>query len=399
MANAYIVDYLRTAFSRSRPKEPERDVFNSLRMDEALAMLIKKVVQRTKINPIEIGDVITGCAFQAGENWLYGGRHPVLLAGLPVEVPGMGIDRACSSSMMSISTGAMEIMSGNSEIVLAGGMEHMTHLPIGDNPFIIPNYKLLTMPEYTKYQMGVGYNMGLTAEKLAEESSITKDAMDELSLRSHMLASKAQQSGWFNDEIMPVEVDFQGKRTVVDKDQSIRQDTTLEQIKALPSAFKTNGTITVGNSSPLNAGASLVMLASGNAVKKYGLTPLAKIRSMGWAGVDPSVMGKGPVPASIKALKNAGLRVEDVDYWEINEAFAVVVLYAMRELKLDPNKVNIHGGAISIGHPLGASGARLVGTLARTLSNENKKIGVATLCVGGGQGFAIVLENVKSDYI
>lgn len=394
MGDAYVVDYLRTAFSRSRPKEPERDVFNSLRMDEALAMLIKQMVQRTNIDPLEIGDVVTGCAFQAGENWLYGGRHPVLLAGLPVEVPGVGIERACSSSMMSITTGAMEIMTGNSEIVLAGGMEHMTHLPIGDNPFIIPNYKLLTMPEYAKYRMGISYNMGLTAEQLSEESGIKKEDMDKFALRSHKLASKAQEAGWFNKEIMPVEVESNGQKLVVDKDQSVRPDTTLDQISKLPPAFKSNGVITVGNSSPLNAGASLVMLASENAVKKYGLKPLAKIRSFGWAGVDPAVMGKGPVPATRKALKMAGINVEDVDYWEINEAFSVVVLYAIRELKLDIDRVNIHGGAISIGHPLGATGARLVGTLARTLNDENKKIGVATLCVGGGQGFSIVLEKV-----
>ncbi len=392
--DAYIVDYLRTAFSRSRPKEPERDVFNSLRMDEALARLIKTVVQRTKIDPKEIGDVITGCAFQAGENWLYGGRHPVLLAGLPVEVPGSTVDRACSSSMMSITTGAMEIMSGNSDIVLAGGMEHMTHVPIGDNPFIVPNYKLLAAPEYMKYKMNIGYNMGLTAERLAEESGITKDAMDEFSLRSHALSSKAQSGGWFKKEILPMEVEYQGKMTTIETDQSIRADTTLEQIKALPPAFKQNGVITVGNSSPLNAGASLVMLASENAVKNYGLKPMAKIRSAGWAGVEPELMGKGPVPASKKALERAGLKMDDIDYWEINEAFAVVVLYAIRELGLDPKRVNIHGGAISIGHPLGATGARLVGTLARILNDENKKLGVATLCVGGGQGFSIVLERV-----
>ncbi len=392
--DAYVVDYLRTAFSRSRPKEPERDVFNSLRMDDAVAMLIKNLLQKNKVDPVDIGDVITGCAMQAGENWLYGGRHPVLLAGLPTSVPGSTVERACSSSMMSIATGAMEIMTGNSDVILAGGMEHMTHVPISDNPLITPNYKLLTRPEYMKYNMSIGYNMGLTAEALAEESGITKDSMDEFSLKSHMLSSKAQDNGWFKNEILPVDVEYNGQKMTVDKDQSIRADTTLEQIKSLPSAFKQNGVITVGNSSPLNAGASLVMLMSEKSMKKYGLKPLARIKSMAWAGVDPKVMGKGPVPASKKALERAGLKVDDIDYWEINEAFAVVVLYAIRELGLDPNKVNIHGGAISIGHPLGATGARLVGTLARTLNDENKKFGVATLCVGGGQGFSIVLERV-----
>ena len=391
--DAYIVDYTRTAFSRSRPKEPERDVFNSIRMDEALALLIKHVIQKNKIDTKDIGDVITGCAMQAGENWLYGGRHPVLLAGLPTYVPGSSVERACSSSMMSIATGAMEIMTGNSEVVLACGMEHMTHVPISDNPLISPNYKLMLRPEYLKYDMAVGYNMGLTAEKLAQESGITKDAMDEFSLNSHMKAAKAQKDGWFKKEILPIETEVNGQKMVVDSDQSIRADTTIEQISKLPPAFKQNGVITIGNSSPLNAGASLVMLMSENAVKKYGVKPMAKIRSIGWAAVDPDVMGKGNVPASKKALERAGLKIDDVDYWEINEAFAVVVLYAIRELGIDPERVNMHGGAISIGHPLGATGARLVGTLSRILQDSGKRIGLATLCVGGGQGFSILLEK------
>jgi len=227
----FLVDYIRTAFSRSRPKEPEKDVFNSIRMDEALAKLIKHIVAKNSINPKEIDDVITGCALQASENFLYGGRHPVLLADLPVEVPGSAVDRACSSSMMSISIGAMEIMTGNSDIILAGGMEHMTHVPMSDNPCILPNFKLLVRPEYMKFQMNIAYSMGLTAEKLAEVSGITKDEMDEYALRSHRLAYKSLQEGWFKGEILPLEVEYQGQNIIVDKDQSIRGDTTLEQLK------------------------------------------------------------------------------------------------------------------------------------------------------------------------
>jgi acetyl-CoA C-acetyltransferase len=391
----YIVDYLRSPFSRSRPKEPEKDVFNALRMDEVLALLIKEIIKRTNIDPKEIGDVITGCAFQVHENWLYGGRHPVLLANLPWEVPSMGVDRACASSMTAIGIGAMEIETGNSEFVIAGGMEHMTHVPMSDNPHVAPNYKLLIRPEYMKYQMNIGYVMGLTAEKLAEVSGIGKNEMDEWSYRSHMLASKSVSEGWFSGEILPVKTEYQGKEIVVDKDQSIRPDTTLEQIRSLPPAFKQDGVITAGNSSPLNAGASAVLLASEKAVEKYNLKPLAKIKSIGWAGVEPYLMGKGPVPASKKALEKANLSVEDIDYWEINEAFAVVTLYAIKELRINPDKVNVHGGAIAIGHPLGATGARITGTLARILKEKNGKYGVATLCVGGGQGYAIVLERVE----
>lgn len=393
LKDVYVAGYLRVPFSRSRPAQPERDVYNSMRMDQALSLLIKKLLEKTAFKPEEIGDVITGCAFQTGENWLYGGRHPVLLAGLPVSVPAMAIDRACASSMNAAAEGAMEIMTGNSGVVLAGGMEHLTHVPIANNPALAPNTRLLTRPEYMRYQMNVGYSMGLTAEKLAEEEGMSRELMDEFSVNSHAKASKSVEEGWFKGELMEMKVEVAGEEKVVDVDQSIRKDTTLEQLAQLQPSFKSGGLITAGNSSPLNAGASMVVLASKEKLDEHGVKPLAKIVSMGWAGVDPSVMGKGPVPASKKALARAGLREDQVDLWEINEAFAVVVLYAIRELGLDPARVNVHGGGIAIGHPLGASGARLVGTLARQLHQTGKEYGVATLCVGGGQGFAILMQR------
>jgi acetyl-CoA acetyltransferase family protein len=393
LRDVYVTDFLRVPFSRSRPTQPERDVYNAVRMDQALSLLIRRVMERTSFEPEEIGDVITGCAFQTGENWLYGGRHPVLLAGLPVSVPAMAIDRACASSMNAASEGAMEIMTGNSDVVLAGGMEHLTHVPMANNPGLAPNTRLLTRPEYARYQMNVGYSMGLTAEKLAEEAGMTREEMDRFSLESHMKASRSVEEGWFRGELLEMKVEVGSEVRVIDVDQSIRSDTTMEQLAKLPSSFKAGGLITPGNSSPLNAGASMVALASKEKVEEHKLKPLARIVSMGWAGVDPSVMGKGPVPASRKALEKAGLKPDQVDLWEINEAFAVVVLYAIRELGLDPSKVNVHGGAISIGHPLGASGARLLGTLARELHDTGKEYGVATLCVGGGQGFAILLQR------
>ncbi|MDG7010508.1 MAG: acetyl-CoA C-acetyltransferase [Nitrososphaerota archaeon] len=393
MRDAYVGDYLRVPFSRSRPSQPERDVYNSLRMDQALAMLIRKVLERTTFRPEEVGDVVTGCAFQTGENWLYGGRHPVLLAGLPVTVPAMAMDRACASSMNAAAEGAMEIMTGNSDVVLAGGMEHLTHVPLANNPALAPNTRLLTRPEYARYQMGTGYSMGLTAEKLAEQEGFTREEMDRFSVDSHAKAARAVDEGWFKEELLEMKVEVSGQEKVIAVDQSIRRDTTIELLAALQPSFKAGGLITAGNSSPLNAGASMVALASRQKLEEHGVKPLARIVAMGWAGVDPSVMGKGPVPASQKALAKAGIAADQVDLWEINEAFAVVVLYAVRELGLDPSKVNVHGGAIAIGHPLGASGARLVGTLARQLHETGKEYGVATLCVGGGQGFAIVLQR------
>ncbi|MEM3851417.1 MAG: acetyl-CoA C-acetyltransferase [Methanomassiliicoccales archaeon] len=394
MQEVFIADFIRSPFSRSRPSEPERDVFNAIRMDDVLSQLLRELVKRNGIDASKVGDVITGCALQVGENWLYGGRHPVLLAGFPVSVSSAAIDRACSSSMNAIMMGALEITSGYSDIVIAGGLEHMTHVPMSNNPHIEPNVRLLVRPEYMKYQMATGYSMGLTAEKLAEKEGFGRQEMDELALRSHRLASASLEDGWFKGEIMPVKTTVEGNEVTVAKDQSIRKDTSIEQLSSLKAAFKEGGVITAGNSAPLNAGASAVLLMSERSVKEAGIKPLARIASMGWAGVEPDLMGKGPVPASRKALDHAGLRPEDIDLWEINEAFAVVVLYAVRELGLDIKRVNIHGGGMAIGHPLGATGARITGTLARELNEGEKEKGVATLCVGGGQGFSIVLERV-----
>lgn len=387
----YIIYYKRTAFSRSRPKEPAKDVFNSIRMDVAYSTLITDAIKHTGINPLDIDDVVTGCAYQRDENWTYGGRHPVFLSGLPFEVPSMAIDRACASSMNSISAGAMEIISGNSDIVFAGGFEHMTHVPRLSNKLCDA---LIGDVKFSKYRMKEAYNMGLTAENLAKLRNITRKEMDSYSLESHKRAYNVTENGWLKDEIIPIEVDSNGSKTVIDKDQSIRPDTSMEQLAALAPAFKEEGTITAGNSSPLNAGASLVVLVSGRKLREYGFEPLSKIVGFGWAGVPPYLMGLGPVQASQKALKRTGLKIEDIDLWEINEAFAVVVLNAIGELGLDQGRVNINGGAISIGHPLGATGARLIGTLSRSLKKVGKERGMATLCVGGGQGYSAIIETV-----
>ena len=362
-------------------------------MDEQLGKLYKNLVTRNGIRTEDIGDAISGCALQADENWMYGGRHPVLVGGLPVTVPAMALDRACSSSLNAIGIGYMEIRSGFSDVVLAGGMEHMTHVPLSNNPHVKPNMKLLVRPEFAKLDMNTGYSMGLTAEKLADLKGIAREDMDKFSLRSHKLASEALNSGYLREEIEPVTAEIGNEMVDIDKDQSIRSDATIEQMSKLQPAFKTNGKVTAGNSSPLNAGASATLIASEDKVNEYGMKPLARIVSMGWAAVEPSIMGEGPVPASKKALKNAGLEVDDIDFWEINEAFATVVINAMNELGIKEERVNIHGGAISIGHPLGASGARLAGTLARTLKEKGKRYGLATLCVGGGQGYSMILER------
>ncbi|MCL5930064.1 MAG: acetyl-CoA C-acetyltransferase [Candidatus Thermoplasmatota archaeon] len=388
--DVYVVYYKRTAFSRSRPKEPERDVFNSTRMDVAYSKLIEDALNSTGIDPHEINDVITGCAYQRDENWTYGGRHPVFLSKLPYDVPSMAVDRACASSMNAVSIGVMEIAGGSSEVVFAGGFEHMTHIPRLSNKLCNP---LLEDSEYSDYRMKEAYNMGLTAENLAELRRVTRAEMDRFALESHKKANESTESGWQRKEILPLEVETVNGKMVVDKDQSIRGDTSMQQLAALPPTFKENGTVTAGNSSPLNAGASLVVLASGRKVKEYGLKPMSKISGFGWAAVPPYLMGLGPVPASLKVLKRFGLKAEDIDIWEINEAFAVVVINAIRELGLNEGNVNIKGGAIAIGHPLGATGARLIGTLSRLLEDRGKERGIATLCVGGGQGYSALIER------
>jgi acetyl-CoA C-acetyltransferase len=401
MEEAVIVDYLRSPFSRSRPREPERDVFNSLRMDDVAGMLIKKLIERTGIKPEEINDVLTGTAFPTGEQWLYGGRQITFLAGLPFNVPAQQIDRQCASAMSTIHQGAMEIMLGYSDIVLAGGVEHMTHNPMpgpgidASRIMVAPNPRLFSEPEYAKYDIMTTFNMGMTAEKLFSQTGFTREDMDKWAMKSHQKAAKALEEGFFKGEIMPLEVTLpDGKKQVIDRDVSIRADTTMEALAQLQPSFKPDGAITPGNSSPLNAGATMMVLMSRKKAKKMGLKPLAKIISMGWAGVDPTIMGVGPIPASRMALKHAGLEVKNIDFWEINEAFCIVAINAVKELGIDPDKVNVKGGATAIGHPLGATGTRLVGTLARILNMEGGKLGLATPCVGGGQGAATIIEKI-----
>jgi len=399
---AVIVDYRRSAFSRSRPREPEKDVFNGLRMDAVAGTLIKELIKRTKVNVKEINDIIVGTAFPVGEQWTYGGRNVVFQAELPFEVPAEQIDRQCGSSMSTVHTGAMEIMLGYSDIVISCGIEHMTHNPMpgpGIDPSRImtkPDAAFITDERFKKYDFMTAMNMGLTAEKLFAESGLTREDMDKWALRSHQTAAKALEEGYFKGEIMPIEVTLaDGTKQVIDRDMAIRADTTMEGLAELKPAFKPDGQITAGNSSPLNAGATALIMMSKEKAKEYNLKPLATIVSCGWAAVDPSVMGKGPVPASKMALKHAGLDVKDIDFWEINEAFCIVALYAIKELGIDPKKVNVKGGATAIGHPLGASGTRLVGTLARILNLEGGTYGLANACIGGGQGVATIIKREK----
>ena len=397
MRDAVIVGYLRTAISRSRPNDPPRDWFYKLRADDLLAKLLPEVIKRTGIKAEEIDDFIVGSSIGVNEQWAYGGRTPIWLANLPEKTAAKFVDQQCGSSMAAIHVGFMEIAMGFADIVMVGGMEHMTRVPMGGmapKEHISLNMRLFTEPAYKHWDMMTSVNMGLTAEKLFAQRQFTKDDMDRWGTRSHQLASKAYKEGFFKDEILPIEAEqADGKMMIVDRDQAVRDDATLEGMKDLKPSFKPDGVITPGNSSPLNAAASSMILMSKETAKKRGIQPMATLRSIGFAGVDPSIMGVGPVPASHMALEKAGLQAKDIDYWEINEAFCIVVLNCMKEFGIDPDRVNVMGGGTAIGHPLGATGIRLVGTLARILKIKGGRYGLANACVGGGQGIATIIER------
>jgi len=397
MRDVVIAGYLRTAQSRSRPNDPARDWFHKLRADELLAKLLPEVIKRTGLRAEEIDDFIVGSSIGVNEQWAYGGRTPIWLANLPETLAAKFVDQQCGSSMAAIHVGFMEIATGFADIVMVGGMEHMTRVPMGGmspKGHISLNMRLFTEPSYKHWDMATSTNMGLTAEKLFTQRDFTKEDMDRWGTRSHQLASKAYKEGFFKDEILPIEAEqADGKILLIDRDQAVRDDATLEGMKDLKPAFKPDGVITSGNSSPLNAAASSMILMSKETAKKKRIQPMAMIRSLGFAGVDPSIMGVGPVPASRKALEKAGLQVKDIDYWEINEAFTIVVLNCIKELGIDPDRINVVGGGTAIGHALGATGIRLVGTLARILKVKGGRYGLANACVGGGQGVATIIER------
>jgi len=398
MRDVVIAGYLRTAQSRSRPNDPARDWFHKVRSDELLARLLPELVKRTGIRAEEIDDFVVGSALGVSEQWSYGGRLPIFLANLPERIPAKFVDQQCGSAMAGIHIGFLEIAAGFADIVMVGGMEHMTRIPRGaplrEKGVIAPNMRLFTEEAYAHWDMTTSMNMGLTAEKLFAQSGFVREDLDRWGVRAHQLAAKAQKEGFFRGEILPIEAEqADGSTIVVDRDQSVREDATLEAMKALKPAFKTDGVITAGNSSPLNAGATSMILMSKDTAEEKSIKPMATIRSIGFAGVDPTIMGIGPVPASRRALQKVGLEAKDIDYWEINEAFCIVTLHCIRELGLDPERVNVMGGGTAIGHPLGATGIRLVGTLARILEAKGGRYGLATACVGGGQGVATVIER------
>jgi acetyl-CoA C-acetyltransferase len=424
----WLIDYARTAFSRSRPGAPERDAFGDQRGDELLSHLLMKFFDEKLANKgiekKDVNEVSVGTAMGVYECWTYGGRLPLFMAEFPIETSAFFVDKQCGSAGAGVQIIAMEIMTGFTKCGLTTGVEHMTRIPT-QNDWIRPNLGMINKKDKwyrPQYDLLTSINMLQTAQKLYEEESphITKEDMDKFGVRSHNLTVENQEAGWFKGEIIPIEGHVAGnpdERVMIDKDLSARKSelSTVSQLRRVSKPFflKTNaygedlggrqgykdregtgeGVITPGNSSPLNAGATAALLMEAKEAEKRGLDPMARIVSLGWAGVDPTVMGRGPVPASQMALKHAGLTAEDIDYWEINEAFCIVALNCMKQLNIPEEKVNVMGGATAIGHPLGSTMIRLTGTLARILKDKGGKYGIANACIGGGQGIAILIEN------
>ena len=396
MRDVVIASYVRSAQSRCRPNDPDRDWLFKIRSDDLLAKVLPEAIDRAGIEAADVDDFVMGCAQAVGENFTFGGRGPHMLANLDKRTSCKQIDEQCGSTMAALQMGFMEIAQGFADVVLCGGMEHMGRIPMGGGGQIELNLRLFSDPKLLHWDFMTAMNMGLTAEKLADMGYARED-MDAWGARSHQLAYKAQQEGFFDDEILPLDI-LQGDGSVmtVEADQAVRSDASAEGMAQLRPVFKKNGSIHPGNASPLNAGATALVLMDRETAEAKGIKPMARIVSIGFAGVEPNIMGTGPVPSSQRALDAAGLEASDIDYWEINEAFAVVALYAIKELGIDPDKVNVKGGAIAIGHPLGATGGRLVGTLARILQQEGGRYGCATMCVGAGQGVAMIIENLEN---
>ncbi len=404
MTGAVIIDAIRT------PIGALGRVLASVRPDDMAALVIKEIVHRNKLDPALVEEVFLGCANQAGEDNRNVARMAALLAGLPVEVAGVTVNRLCASGLNAINQAARAIRAGEGEVYIAGGVESMSRAP-----YSIPKAEAgFSFGNLTAWDTALGWrypnplmkekhgtdSMGETAENIAKERPhITREKQDEFSLRSHQRAISAIDNGRFKQEILPILIPPSGKKgdpKLVDTDERPRRDTTLESLAKLKPAFaKEGGTVTAGNSSGLNDGAAALLIVSEEKAKALDLKPLARIVASASAGVPPRVMGYGPIPATKKVLQRAGLQMKDIGLVELNEAFAVQSLAVIEDLDVDPEIVNVNGGAIAIGHPLGCSGARLVTTLVHEMKNRgNVRYGLATLCVGVGQGEATIIEYI-----
>lgn len=376
-----------------------------LRPDDLAAHVVRHISEHNSAAMEQLEDVYFGAANQAGEDNRNVARMAVLLAGLPVEVPGVTVNRLCGSGMEAVLQAAKSIISGEGQVYIAGGVESMTRAPLvlpkaemayGRQPEIFDTQLGWRMVNPRMQQLYPVEGLGMTAENVAERYEISREDQDKWALQSHQRAAQAQDLGWFANEITSIEVPQGRKKDPirVTEDEGVRRDTTLEKLGKLRTVFKKDGTVTAGNASPLNDGACALLVMSLAKANALGMQPMARIVSWGHAGVHPGVMGIGPIPASRKALDRAGIKSSNIDVAELNEAFASQTVASIRRLDLDPEKVNPAGGAIAIGHPLGCSGARITTTLAHGLQRTRGRYGLATMCIGVGQGIAVVLERI-----
>lgn len=389
LRDAVIVSAVRSPMGRAL-----KGNYINTRIDDLGGAVVKAALAKVpELDPAEVEDVIVGCAMPEGEQGMNVARNISFLAGIPNSAAASTVNRFCASSLQTIMDAARSIMVGDGDVFVAAGIETMSHVPMGGfNPSLNPELMKDGRPD-------AYISMGLTAENVVseygEKHGITREAMDEFATESHAKALKATAEGKFKNEIVPVEIKLaDGSTKIIDTDEGPRAGTTVEKLGGLRPVFKKDGSVTAGNSSPLTDGAAAVVLMSAEKAKELGIKPLARIHAMAVAGCDPETMGMGPVPAVKKVLKRAGMSVEDIDIFELNEAFASQSLAVVKELGIDKEKLNPHGGAIALGHPLGCSGARIMATLINDLITYDKKWGLETMCIGGGQGAACVIERL-----
>ncbi|MBT3529297.1 MAG: acetyl-CoA C-acyltransferase FadA [Gammaproteobacteria bacterium] len=385
--DAVIVDGVRTPMARSKG-----GAFRNVRAEELSARLIDALFERNAgVNPDEVEDVIWGCVNQTLEQGWNIARNAALMSVLPHSVCAQTVNRLCGSSMSALHTAAMAIQSNNGDQFIVGGVEHMGHVDMVHG--VDPN------PKASKHIAKASFMMGVTAEVLSKMHGIDRESQDKFAVRSHQLADKARSNGGFDNEIVAIEGhDAQGIKTLIEQDETIRADSSVEGLAQLRPIFDpANGTVTAGTSSQISDGASALLMMSAERAQALNLNIRAKVRSMAYAGVDPSIMGYGPVPATMKVLKKAGLSIADIEVAELNEAFAAQALPVLKDLQLLDSmeeKVNLKGGAIALGHPLGCSGTRITATLLNNMEDRDATLGLATMCIGLGQGIATVLERV-----
>ena len=396
---AYIVDALRTPIGRYA------GALGTVRPDDLAALVIAEIVKRNSIDPSQIEDVLFGCANQAGEDNRNVARMAALLAGLPVSVAGGTVNRLCGSGLMAVNQACQAVLSGSGDIYIAGGVESMTRAPfvMGKPESAMPRGDLKMFDTTLGWRfindklakMYHPYSMGETAENVSEKYKISREEQDKFALSSQQKYGAALKEGRFKDEIVPVSVkQKKGDPILVSTDEHPRPDTTMPDLAKLKAAFREGGTVTAGNSSGINDGAAAVLIMSDKKVKEVGAKPIARYVASAVAGVDPAVMGLGPIPATRKVLERAGLTMNDIGLVELNEAFAIQVLACVQDLGIDQSKLNVNGGAIALGHPLGATGARVMATLVHEMKRRKVRYGLATMCIGVGQGIATIVELV-----